>query len=425
MEDVIALDERAATAADLVGPKAATLARLRRAGLPVPDGFCVAAAAYRAHLEAAGLAAAARRVAGAEGHERRRLALEVRLGLLRAPLDPALAGGLDTAWGALIAGPPGLAAVRSSALLEDTAAASFAGQLDSYLGVDTRDDLVTALRGCWAALWAARALRYLAACGIDPAATAMAVLVQRLVVARASGGALSRTVGGGVLLTGAWGLGPAVAQGEVVPDRFVVHPDGAVAVEPGRKDRLVACAPGTGPRPRAVPAERVDAPCLDERRAVELAGLVTAVERLLGGPVEVEWALGERGLEILQARPLPVGPAPVADEVRCRQPGLRGQPAGVGWGCGPAAIVLTEHDLEHVRPGDVVVTQVAGPALAAVLPRAAAVVAELGGSTSHLAALARERGIPAVLGVVGATRRIPAGATVAVDGMAGLVHWTR
>ena len=104
---------------------------------------------------------------------------------------------------------------------------------------------------------------------------------------------------------------------------------------------------------------------------------------------------------------------------------LRGQPAGVGWGSGPACVVVHEHDLEHVRLGDVLVTQVAGPALTAVLPRVAGLVAELGGSTSHLAALARERGIPAVLGVGDATRRIPEGATVAVDGVTGLVRWIR
>src|SRR5207253_11488122 len=99
------------------------------------------------------------------------------------------------------------------------------------------------------------------------------------------------------------------------------------------------------------------------------------------------------------------------------------QPAGVGWGAGKACIVLSEHDLEHVEPGQVLVTQVAGPALTAVLERVVGVVAELGGSTSHLASLARERGIPAVLGVADATRRIPHGATVAVDGVTGVVRF--
>ncbi len=421
MELLISLDDPAATA-DTVGPKAATLGRLRRAGLPVPEGVCVSADAYRAQLAAAAVEDRARRVAAADAYTRRRLALDVKLGLVRTPLPPAVADALERAWTALA----GLVAVRSSALLEDSPTTSFAGQFDSYLGIDGPGDLATTVRGCWAALWATRALRYMEDHGVDPAATAMAVLIQRLVAARAAGGALSRTAQGDLLISGTWGLGSAVAQGEVVPDRFVVRRDGSLAeVEPGRKDRLVRCAPGTGPAPQAVAPDLVAAPCLDERQAVDLGRLVLAAEALLDGPVEIEWALGDEGFSVLQARPLRVEPAVAPEGVWSLHPGLRGQPAGIGWGSGPACIVLTEHDLEHVEPGQVIVTQVAGPALTAALTGVAGVVAELGGSTSHLAALARERGIPAVLGVAAATRRIPPGALVAVDGVAGVVRWTR
>jgi pyruvate,water dikinase len=97
----------------------------------------------------------------------------------------------------------------------------------------------------------------------------------------------------------------------------------------------------------------------------------------------------------------------------------------VGWGAGRACVVSCECELSRVGAGDVLVTRVAGPALSAILPRVAGVVAELGGSTSHLASLARERGIPMVLGVLDATQRIPEGAQVAVDGVAGVVRWMR
>jgi len=408
---------------DRVGPKTATLARLRRAGLPVPDGVSLTAGAYRAQLTAAGVDGAARGVAAAEGFEQRRLALQVRLAFQRSPLAPEVAAALSEVWARLTAKPGALVAVRSSALLEDTPAASFAGQFDTFLGIGNEADLITAVRACWAALWATRALHYMEMHGVDPAATAMAVLIQELVPARAAGGALSRTADGDVLITGTWGLGSAVAQGEVVPDRFVVRRDGTLAsIEPGRKDRIVR-ASHDGPRPHAVARELVEAPCLDAARAIELARLTTKAEALLGGPVEVEWALGDVGLQILQARPLRIEPAPAPDALWLRHPALRGQPTGVGWGAGKACIVLSEHDLEHVETGQVLVTQVAGPALTAVLERVAGVVAELGGSTSHLASLARERGIPAVLGVADATRRIPHGATVAVDGVAGVVRW--
>jgi len=406
---------------DRVGPKTATLARLRRGGLPVPDGVCLTAAAYRAQLAAAGVEEPARCVATAEGFERRRLALEVRLAFQRSPLAPEVAAALSDAWARIIAEAGTLVAVRSSALLEDTPAASFAGQFDTFLGVGSEADLITAIRACWAALWAPRALDYMETHGVDPASIAMAVLIQRLVPARAAGGALSRTPDGDVLLTGTWGLGSAVAQGEVVPDRFVVRRDGTLAdAIPGHKDRLVR-ASGDGPQPYPVRPDLVEAPCLDAEQAVALARLAMAADDLLG-PVEVEWALGDDGFQILQARPLRVERARAPDALWLRHRALRGQPAGVGWGSGKACIVLTEHDLHRVEAGDVVVTRVAGPALTAVLARVAGVVAELGGSTSHLAALARERAIPAVLGVAGATRSIPHGAMVAVDGVAGVVR---
>jgi len=423
---VIPLGAADALDAALVGPKAATLARLARAGLPVPDARCLSAGAYHVQLAAAGTTAAAARVAGAEGLEARRLALGVRLGFLQASLAPAVVDALGDLAAWVVAPPATQVAVRSSALREDAPGASFAGQFDTFLGVTGENDLVTAVRACWASLWATRALRYMQAHDVDPACTAMAVLVQRMVAARAAGGALSRTADGAVLLTGTWGLGSAVAQGEVVPDRWVLARDATLeSVEPGRKDRRVALEPDGGARPEAVEPSLVETPCLLPDEAVGLTRLVLEAEAVVGGPVEVEWARDERGFQILQARPLQVASGFDVDEVWLRHPALRGQPAGVGWGTGPACVVVHEHDLEHVKLGDVLVTQVAGPALTAVLSRVAGVVAELGGSTSHLAALARERGIPAVLGVGGATRRIPEGATVAVDGVTGLVRWIR
>lgn len=418
----VPLTDAAAATDERVGPKAATLARLRAAGLPVPDGVALTAEAYRRELALAGLAGTARQAAAAEGFEARRLTLAIRLGLTRVTLDADVAGALDAAWHALAAGGAQVAA-RSSALCENTAPASFAGQFDSFLGIAEPADLETAVRACWAALWSARALRYMRAYGIDPERSAMPVLIQRLVPAEAAGGAFSLTHDEQIVINGTWGLGPSIAQGDVVPDRFLLRRDATLeTIEPGRKDHLVTAA-GAGTHSRPVAKERVEAPCLDAAEASALARLVLRVEAALGAAVEIEWAKDARGFWILQARPLRLEPRGTTDDVWSRHPALTGQPAGLGWGTGPARVVVHEHDLEHVRPGDVLVTGVAGPALMAVMTRVAGVVAELGGSTSHLAALARERGIPAVLGARGATRRIPEGATVAVDGVTGLVRW--
>jgi pyruvate,water dikinase len=419
---IVPLDSGGAIDAECVGPKAANLAALGRAGLPTPGGFCLGAAAYRAQIAALGLDQLIRGFDDADVVGQRRLSVEIRLGLYEQPIAPAILEPLLAAWHAQRAERP--SAVRSSALIEDRKGANFAGQFESFLDIDEEGAFVTAVRACWAALWTTNARRYMENNGLSPAGTAMAVLIQPLIDARASGGGLSETADGQMLISATWGLGSAIAQGEVVPDRIVLSRQGFVRrIDAGRKDHRETCGHGAGAVPQAVPRDLVSAPCLDAGQAVTLGRIMRKAEAVVGGPVEIEWALDDAGFKLLQARPLTVEPATVPDEIWLQHPGLNGHPAGIGWGAGRAVVVNCECELSRVAPGDVLVTRVAGPALAQVLPRVAGVVAELGGSTSHLASLARERGIPMVLGVLDATSRIPDGAQVAVDGVAGIVRW--
>ncbi len=417
---VFSITAREATDAGRFGPKAANLARLGQAGLPIPDGFCVDAEAYRTQIRALGLEADARGVFSArESAQARRHALMMKLGLLDQPITPLVLHPLLAAWRELKAKTGALTVVRSSALVEDRFGSSFAGQFESFLGIESEADFITAIRSCWGALWATRALRYMATHDIDPAGTAMGILVQPLVSARASGGGLSQSADGAMLLSATWGLGSAIAQGEVTPDRYELSRDGdLVSVTPGRKDHQVGCI-----HTQRVPVAMVTEPCLSEAQAIELGKLLRKVEDLMGMPVEIEWAMDDSGFQLLQARPLHTQLAVAPDAVWLHRPRLNGHAAGVGWGEGRACVVQCECELSRVAPGDILVTRVAGPALSHILTRVAGVVAERGGSTSHMASLARERGIPMVLGVLDATLRIPDGSTVAVDGVAGVVRW--
>jgi pyruvate, water dikinase len=417
---IVPLSDRAATDPDRVGPKAANLAKLSQAGLPTPGGFCISADAYWRQVQHLELTDAVRAYPNADPPTQRRLSVEIRLKLYQSDLAPDLLAEILSAWWA----EPKPAVVRSSALIEDRADTNFAGQFESFLGLDDDAEFLTALRACWAALWTTNARRTMAQHDLDPAHTAMAVLAQPLVAARASGGGLSETADGHMLLSATWGLGSAIAQGEVVPDRIVLSRHGFVrSNEAGRKHHREACVHGAGTLPQAVPDELVRAPCLAAGQATTLGRMMRKAEDVLGHAVEIEWALDEAGFKLLQARPLRVQEPHVPDEIWLKHPGLNGHPAGIGWGSGRAVVVNCECELTRVAPGDVLVTRVAGPALSHILPRVAGVVAELGGSTSHLASLARERGIPMVLGVLDATRRIPDGAQVAVDGVAGVVRW--
>jgi pyruvate,water dikinase len=427
---ILPLGDAAATDPAQVGPKAANLAALAHVGLPTPGGFCLTAAAYRAQLTALGLDDLLTRFSAAAPAPARKLAVEIRLALYEQPIASAVLQPLLCAWRAQReCGQPG--AVRSSALIEDRADANFAGQFESFLGLTDETEFLTAVRACWAALWTGNARRYMDNHGLNPADTAMAVLIQPLVAARASGGGLSQTPDGQMLLSATWGLGSAIAQGEVVPDRIVLSRQGFVRkIEAGRKDRRETCMHGMGTTTQAVPEALARQPCLDAGEAVMLGRLLRKAEDTVsdifdGMPVEIEWALDDAGFKLLQARPLHLQPTLVPDDIWLQHPGLSGHPAGIGWGSGRAVVVNCECELARVGPGDILVTRVAGPALSQILPRVAGVVAELGGSTSHLASLARERGIPMVLGVLDATLKIPDGAQVAVDGVAGIVRWLR
>ncbi|MGH6771295.1 MAG: PEP/pyruvate-binding domain-containing protein [Xanthobacteraceae bacterium] len=422
---IVLLHAQAASDPEQVGPKAANLAALLRAGLPTPGGFCLTAAAYRRQLAHLGVLDLVDGYAAASLPQQRKLSVEIRLKLYQEPIAPEILQPLLAAWRAQRAesGLPG--AVRSSALIEDRADANFAGQFESFLGISEEAEFLTAVRACWAALWTSNARRYMENHGLNPADTAMAVLIQSTVAARASGGGLSETAEGQMLISATWGLGSAIAQGEVVPDRIVLSRQGFVRkIEAGRKDHRDTCG-HNGTATQAVPKELAQEPCLDAGQAVMLGRMLRKAEAVMGMPVEIEWALDDNGFTLLQARPLHVEPAYVPEDIWLQHPGLNGHPAGIGWGSGRAVVVNCECELARVAPGDVLVTKVAGPALSHILPRVAGVVAELGGSTSHLASLARERGIPMVLGVLDATVHIPDGTQVAVDGVSGIVRWLR
>ena len=270
---IVALRPHEAFDASRFGPKAANLARLGQAGLPIPAGFCVEASAYRRHFAALGFA----------GTRDTRSLIAMRIALHETPITPEVREPLVAAWRALALESKAKTVVRSSALVEDRADSSFAGQFESYLGLEDETEFETAVRSCWAALWSTRALRYMASHDLDPADTAMALLVQPLVAAKAAGGALSITAVGDRVINATPGLGASVAQGEVVPERIVLTLDGKVReATPGRQMHRAGCDHG-GKRARIFAAPS----CLAPSQAEELGRLLIETEELMGMPVEI------------------------------------------------------------------------------------------------------------------------------------------
>lgn len=263
---------------DLVGGKGANLGELIRMGMPVPDGFCLTTQAYR------------RAVAALPGITAETVA--------RAELPDGLEAELLEATAAF-GGP---VAVRSSATAEDLPEASFAGQQETVLGV-VGDDVIAAVRRCWASLWSERAIAYRREQGIDDADVALAVVVQRMIPADAAGVAFTVDPVTGsreVSIESAFGLGESVVSGAVTPDAHQVGR--RIRRRPGVKATRIDLAPNgsTVTRPVADPT----APAITDRQARRIASLARRVERHYGTPMDIEWALEGDRLWLLQARPV-------------------------------------------------------------------------------------------------------------------------
>ncbi|XKH52562.1 pyruvate, phosphate dikinase [Citricoccus nitrophenolicus] len=427
------------------GGKAAPLARLMRAGFAVPEGFVVPATAYRQAAAALGLN---RLDAGEHPEARRRLLTSglpaavgdgVREGLVALGGSGELGALTDEADAAAVS-----VAVRSSAVGEDGAVSSGAGQHESVLDVRGEAAVGRAVLRCWASGWSERAVAYRTRDSErhgarpggaedpenDVGPVEMALLVQRYVDAEFSGVMFTGpSPGDPSVIEAARGPGERVVSGRITPDSWRVDHTGILDHRPGESRE----------------------PCLRGAHVQALHALGMQVSAELGGPRDIEWALADGHLWILQARPVtaPVpahvftsapatlpappperagGPGPAvvvpSPEVPASpvEPALRGVPASPGTASGRARVVNGPGDFTAVCPGDVLVCRETDPAWTPLFAFAAAVVTETGGVLSHAAIVAREVGIPAVLAVPRAADLLASGPTVMVDGDAGIVR---
>lgn len=403
-----------------VGGKAMSLARLLALGLPVPRAWVIPSEWLDAHIRALGVDPLARVVEQQlqQGDHR---AAEVAARLLRASVqENPLPGALDGAVAALLAAlPAGTSlAVRSSATVEATSGASFAGQFETYLGVASAEEARSAVRACWASLWLPRVLRYRGSLQDQERpepAPRMGVVLQLLVAAEAAGAARADSAAAEV--EAVYGLGAGLMAGVVVPDRFRVSRAGMVTAEMIGTKRVRAEAASGNVAWQPIAAGDRDSPCLDHEGACAVAGLAFRVSDAEGTPIVIEWAVAQGTIWALQWQPS----APLDTERGPQARGaLRGIPAAPGEAVGRVRIVHAPGDLVDASPGDVIVARYFAPQLAPGF-HGGAIVTEAGGTCSHGAVIARERGIPVVVSVAGATQRLQPGAVVRVDGVAGTV----
>ena len=438
---VLWLDEIGADDLESVGGKAASLGELTAAGLPVPPGFVVTAGTYRRFIEETGIdeelfeavdvdAEDSKALAKAEARAKE-LILETEM-----PEDlreEVLASYED------IGDDEAFVAVRSSATAEDLPDASFAGQQETFLNV-TGEDLLDRVKRCWASLFTQRATYYRQEQGFAHDTVDIAVVIQQMVAAEKSGVMFTSHPSTGerkVIIEAAWGLGEGVVSGSVTPDNYVIDREsGAVTdVEIADKKTMYAKDPETGEtNERPVPEEKRNERVIDEAEIERLVELGERVEEHYETPQDVEWAIFEGEVYMLQSRPITTisedgesaatadGSGAATAQAEEDDVLLSGLGASPGVASGAVRIVDKLDQLDKVGEGDIIVTEMTTPDMVPAMKRAAGIVTSEGGMTSHAAIVARELGAPAVVGTGGATDTLEDDQVVTLDGDKGTLR---
>ncbi|MFB6121991.1 MAG: pyruvate, water dikinase [Haloferacaceae archaeon] len=429
------LDDVRAADLDTVGGKAASLGELTAAGLPVPPGFVVTAGTYRTFIEEAGIdeelfaavdVDSEDSAALAAAHER---AHELIMGTeMPEPVREEIVDAYRTMGGEEEA----FVAVRSSATAEDLPDASFAGQQETFLNV-TEEDLLHRVKECWASLFSQRAIYYRNQKGFPHREVDIAVVVQRMVDAEKSGVMFTSHPSTGeprIIVEAAWGLGEAVVSGAVSPDNYVVDRESGDVEEVTVAEKKVMHVKDaeTGETvERDVGEDLRDAQVLTEAELDRLVELGRRVEDHYGTPQDVEWAIADGEVYMLQSRPITTIDEEATDDANGDDAGdgdhlLTGLGASPGIAAGAVRIVTKLDHLDQVSEGDIIVTEMTMPDMVPAMKRAAGIVTDEGGMTSHAAIVSRELGVPAVVGSGNATRTLSDGEVITIDGDKGTVR---
>ncbi|MFD6268747.1 phosphoenolpyruvate synthase [Nocardia asteroides] len=425
--------------ADRAGGKGANLGELVVAGLPVPPGFVVLAAAYEHTVTdgsaGPGLARLHERALGAttDPATLAELCEQMQAMVHAAGLDEVVRGPVQAAYRALGNDVP--VAVRSSAIGEDSAGASFAGMNVTRTDIRGIEALFAAVIDCWASLFTPRVLTYRARRGMH-GQPVMAVVVQRMVAARSAGVAFTADPTtrrrDRVVVEAARGLGEVVVSGAVEPDRYLLDTTGPnlLNIRTGQQRYAVVSGPDGDRRVELAAADTAE-PVLTEEQARAVARLALSVQAHHHGvPQDVEWAFDDHDdLWIVQARPITtptattptaVTPDPKHDSAR-HEFLVQGIGAAPGIAAGRVRVLASPEAGGRLRDGEILVAPMTNPDWLPTLSRAAAVVTDSGGMTCHAAIVARELGIPCIVGARIATTTLRDGAPVTVDGSTGQV----
>ena len=449
VEYVVSLEKLGVHDVEHVGGKNASLgemiSNLAGAGVSVPGGFATTAQAYRDFLEQSGLNdrihAALDALDVDDINALTKTGAQIRQWVMEAEFPARLDSEIRTAFAAMAAGNDNMAvAVRSSATAEDLPDASFAGQQETFLNIRGVDNVIRAAKEVFASLFNDRAIAYRVHQGFDHKLVALSAGVQRMVRSETGTAGVMFTLDTEsgfrdvVFITGAYGLGETVVQGAVNPDEFYVHKNTLQAGRPAilRRNlgsKAIKMVYGeeakAGRSVKTVEVDRAERArfCLTDAEVSELAKQAMIIEQHYQRPMDIEWAKdGDDGkLYIVQARPETVksrSSANVMERYLLKEKGtvlVEGRAIGQRIGAGKVRVINDVSEMDKVQPGDVLVSDMTDPDWEPVMKRASAIVTNRGGRTCHAAIIARELGIPAVVGCGNATQVLKDGQGVTVS----------
>ena len=423
----------------LVGGKGANLGEMTRAGIRVPPGFNITIEGYDKFMESNQLYERIMKRLDAldtnDTAELQKASAEIRKMLEAAPIPKDLQKLITDSYDKSVKGAPNaFVAVRSSATAEDLPDASFAGQQETFLNVKGHAMLLESVRKCWSSLFTPRSIFYRVQQGFKHRDVKLCVVVQRMVNSDTAGIMFTSDVTLGKpysLIEGGWGLGEMIVSGTVTPDTYIVKKRDLSIHNKivGKQSEYMIRNEEGGSLRLEVPEARKAAQKITDKKIVEIAEAGNLIEKHYGKPMDVEWAIEDDVLYILQARPVTTliiegDEAEAAEGATTTEHKilLKGLPASPGVGIGKVVLVKDMDDLPKVKKGDVMVTVMTTPDMVPAMVRATAIVTDEGGMTCHAAIVSRELGIPCIVGTTEATKKLKEGMTVTVDGKLGQVY---
>lgn len=443
MSKIISIKDLGVDDIPIAGGKAANLGELTSAGFEVPPGFVLTTESYDYFLESNGLgdllATVMENLDVSSDEKVQEASVNIRRAFEVGKIPEDLEELIISEYEKLGNGSNPLVAVRSSATAEDLPTASFAGQQDTFLNVSNPQSLLESIKRCWSSLFTPRAIAYRVQKGFDHASVKLAVVVQRMISSDRSG--IMFTVDPNselphIIIEAGYGLGEALVGGKVTPDTYCVDKFHRKILNKRISNQTWMLVRGdSGECMRMeVPSEITKEQKITDKQIYELAEIGNQIEMHYNKPMDIEWCIEKDQIYVVQARPITTLSNDEKKMHSCNVEGgkeelesqrtilVKGLGASPGIAGGPVKIFSEEMSLDEVKEGDVMVTQMTTPDMVPAMTRAAAIVTDEGGMTCHAAIVARELGIPCVVGASDATKVLKDGMMVTVHGQMGVVY---